>query len=66
MVTAEKIKKDINALPEKEYIRLRKWFSENDWEKWDKKIKQDSEEGKLDFLIEEARGEKHKEILRNL
>jgi hypothetical protein len=66
MLTAEKIKQAITSLPEKEYINLRKWFSENDWKKWDKEIKQDSEEGKLDFLIEEAMGEKNRGTLRNL
>jgi len=66
MFTAEKIKKAINSLPEKEYVRLRKWFSEKDWKKWDRKIKQDSEAGKLDFLIEEALNEKNKGTLRNL
>ncbi|QTA93687.1 hypothetical protein [Desulfonema magnum] len=51
MLTAEEIKREINSLPEKEYVRLRKWFSEKDWDKWDKKIEQDSEHGKPDFLI---------------
>ncbi len=66
MITAEKIKEAITSLPEKEYIKLRQWFSENDWKKWDNKIQQDSEEGKLDFLIEEAMREKSKGTLRNL
>ena len=38
-ITAEKIKESINLLPENEYIKLRKWFSEKDWKKWDSKIK---------------------------
>ena len=66
MITADKIKEAITYLPENEYIRLKKWFSENDWKKWDKKIRQDSEEGKLDFLIEEVLREKNKGTLRNL
>ncbi len=66
MITAEKIKEAINLLPEKEYIILRKWFSETDWIKWDRKIKQDAEEGKLDFLVKEALNEKNKGSLRNL
>lgn len=66
MLTAKEIKKSIDLLPEKEYIRLRKWFSERDWNEWDKKIEQDSEEGKLDFLIQEALSEKNKGTLRNL
>ena len=66
MLKAEEIKKNIDLLPEKEYIRLRKRFSERDWNEWDKKIEQDSEEGKLDFLIQEALSEKNKGTLRNL
>ncbi len=66
MVTAEKIKEAINLLPEKEYVKLREWFPKKNWKNWDKKIKQDSEEGKLDFLIEEALNEKNKGTLSNL
>ena len=32
------IKAAIEALPEEEYVRLRRWFSERDWEKWDRPI----------------------------
>ena len=66
MLTAEEIKKGIDSLPEKEYIQLRKWFSERDWNEWSKKIEQDSENGKLDFLIQEALNEKNKGTLRDL
>jgi hypothetical protein len=37
------------------YTRLRQWFSERDWEKWDRQFEADSEAGKLDFLLQEAR-----------
>uniref|UniRef100_UPI004055B2B4 hypothetical protein n=1 Tax=Candidatus Electronema sp. TaxID=2698783 RepID=UPI004055B2B4 len=53
MLTAEEIKKSITQLPEREYRKLRKW-SERDWKEWDKKIEQDAQDGKLDFLVEEA------------
>ncbi len=45
MLTAEEIKKSIIQLPEKEYRKLRKWFSERDWEEWDKTIAQDAQAG---------------------
>jgi hypothetical protein len=48
----EEIQVAIESLPHEEYIRLRQWFSERDWEKWDRQIEADSESGKLDFLIE--------------
>ena len=50
----DEIKEAIKALPEEEYVRLRQWFSEKDWQKWDRQIEEDSEAGKLDFLIREA------------
>lgn len=66
MITVEEIKNAIVSLPEKDYASLRKWFSEKDWEKWDRKIVEDSKAGKLDFLIEEALNEKNQGNLRDL
>ena len=54
MSTVEEIKTAIELLEEKEYSRLRKWFSERDWDKWDNQIETDSSSGKLDFLVREA------------
>lgn len=66
MLTAAKIISDIELLSEREYLKLVKWFSEKDREKWDKQIEKDSLDGKLDFLIEEAMNEKRKGTLGNL
>ena len=52
------------ALPEADYARFRQWFSELDWEKWDRRIEEDSAEGKLDPLIAEAFEAKEKGTLR--
>ena len=52
--TVEDIKTAITSLPKHEYTILRNWFSKKDWELWDKKIEDDSKEGRLDFLVEEA------------
>ena len=49
------IQKAILGLPDTQYAELRKWLSELDWERWDNQIEADSEAGKLDFLVEEAR-----------
>ena len=51
----------IESLSKEEYAQLRQWFSERDWEKWDRQIEVDSESGKLDFLIKEALDEKQRE-----
>jgi hypothetical protein len=66
MSTVEEILRSIESLSEEEYARLREWFSERDWEKWDRQIKADSESGKLDFLVKEARDEKAKGRLKEL
>ena len=58
MEKVEDIQAAIESLPEDEYVRLRSWFSEKDWEKWDRQIEVDSESGKLDFLVKEAVEEK--------
>ena len=49
------IQEAIRVLPETEYLQLRKWISELDWERWDGQIEADSEAGRLGFLIAEAR-----------
>ena len=49
MSNIEAIKSAIEALPESDYIELRQWFNEKDWDKWDKQIEADSKSGKLDF-----------------
>jgi len=64
VITVEEIKAAIGTLPEREYASLRNWFSERDWKEWDRKIAEDSEAGKLDFLIEEALNEKSRGTLR--
>ena len=66
MSKVSEIKKAIESLPENDYTQLRLWFSEKDWEKWDKQIQADSEAGKLDFLIKEVLEEKAKGKLKDL
>ena len=54
MSSITKIQQAILSLPEADYLQLRHWFNELDWKKWDRQIEEDSESGKLDFLIVEA------------
>ena len=51
MTSASEIQKAILALPEAEYVQLRQWIGEMDWQKWDQQVEADSRDGKLDFLI---------------
>lgn len=66
MSTVDHIKEAIEALPKRDYIRLRKWFSERDWRQWDRQIEEDSKSGKLEFLVREAIEEKRKGRLGEL
>ena len=66
MSKVEEIKEAIDALPEQEYIELRHWFTEKDWSKWDRQIAEDSDSGKLDFLIKQAKEAKAENKLREV
>ncbi len=65
-MSIDALKKAIETLPDEDYAKLRKWFSEKDWLKWDKQIAADSRAGKLDFLVKEASETKRKGKLREL
>ena len=66
MANISKIQKEILALSETDYLQLKQWFDELEWDKWDRQIEEDSNAGKLDFLITEAREAKEKGTLKNL
>lgn len=66
MGRVEEIQEAIESLPQEEYTRLREWFTERDWEEWDRKIEADSKAGKLDFLIKEALEDKANGRLKEL
>ena len=61
-----KIQKEILALSETDYRQLKQWLNELEWDEWDRQIEEDSNAGKLDFLIAEAREAKEKGTLKNL
>lgn len=60
------IQQAILVLPEAEQAQLREWFSELDWERWDKQIEADADEGALDFLIADALEAKEDGTLQEL
>jgi hypothetical protein len=66
MSRVEEIKQAIDTLPEEDYVLLRQWFSEKDWQKWDAQIAEDSGSGELDFLLKEALEAKATNKLREL
>ncbi len=55
MSSITEIQQAILSLPETDYLQLGHWFNELNWEKWDRQIEEDSDSGKLDFLIAKAR-----------
>jgi hypothetical protein len=66
MRNIHELEKAVLSLPENEYKKFRQWFFDQDWEKWDRQLEEDSETGKLDFLLEEVRRAKEKNRLRDL
>ena len=65
-MTVEQLQIEINALPESDFVRLRKWFVDKDWERWDRQLESDIAAGKLDFLIDEVVTAKALSTLREL
>ena len=66
MSNITEIQQAILYLPEADYLQLRHWFNELDWEKWNRQIEEHSEIGKLEFLIAEAFEAKKKGTLKEL
>jgi hypothetical protein len=66
MSKIDELKADIERLPGEEIAELFRWLSEKEWESWDKEIEADSEAGRLDFLVREAREEKAKGALKEI
>ena len=54
MTKVEELERVVASLIVEAYDEFRRWFLENDWEKWDKQIEEDSRAGTLNFLITEA------------
>ncbi|MBD2498757.1 hypothetical protein [Nostoc sp. FACHB-280] len=54
MSDLEQIEAAILSLPSSEFEKLRLWFLDLDYERWDEQIEQDIEDGKLEALAQEA------------
>jgi hypothetical protein len=66
MSKVDELKADIERLPSEELTELVRWLSEKEWESWDKEIEADSQAGRLDFLVREAREENAKGTLKDM
>jgi hypothetical protein len=54
MSTLKQIEAAILTLPSEEFEQLREWFFDLDYQRWDRKLEEDIEDGKLETLAEEA------------
>jgi hypothetical protein len=66
MTQVEAIQAEIESLSREDFVRLRDWIAERDWQIWDRQIERDSAAGKLDFLRDEAQAAKQQGKLRDL
>ncbi len=54
MSNLEQIEAAILTLSSDEFQRLRQWFFDVDYQRWDEQLEQDIADGKLEALAEEA------------
>lgn len=54
-MTVQELENAIAKLSPEQLAELRAWFRERDQEEWDRQIARDSEAGKLDKLIAQAK-----------
>ena len=66
MPSIQELENAVSSLRGDEYSQFRRWFLDQDWKMWDRQIEEDSRDGKLDFLVEEAKEAKKNNSLRNL
>ena len=65
MSCVEEIERAIENLTPEEFTRLVGRIHAIEQEKWDAQIDRDADEGRLDFLREEARTESRQALLKN-
>lgn len=66
MAQIEHIQAEIEAFSEEDFVRLRKWFADRNWQRWDEQLEADVAGGKLDVLLEEAKAAKAQGNLQDL
>jgi hypothetical protein len=57
VMTIDQIEKAILNLSDTDFAKLRNWLLDLDYLHWDQQLEQDINEGKLDFLAQEALAE---------
>lgn len=57
MTKVEALEKEVQKLTPEELAAFREWFTEYDWQAWDRQIERDSAAGRLDKFAAEALAE---------
>lgn len=60
MSNRQQIEAEILKLPSEEFQRLRQWFFDLDYQRWDEQLEKDVANGKLEDLAEEAIADCHR------
>ena len=66
MTKLQLIQTKIETLTNDEFTYLKNWINELETQQWENQIEEDSNSGRLDFLIEESLLEKSKGQLKEL
>ncbi len=66
MIQVEILEQQIAELDDASFSKLRDWLIEFDQSRWDNKLEEDSNAGKLDFLINAALAEHEAGLTRDL
>lgn len=66
MSNLEQIEKAILSLPSNDFEKLRKWFFDLDYERWDEQLERDIADGRLESLAREAIAEFQKGHCREI
>lgn len=66
MAQIEHLQAEIEALSHEDFIRLRKWLAEKDWQRWDEQLEADVAAGKLDCPLAQAKAAKSQRKLQDL
>lgn len=66
MTTIPEIQEAIVSLSEADYAELRRWLSDQDWERWEREFDEDVKAGKFDARAAEAMEAKARGELRDL
>jgi hypothetical protein len=66
MTKLQLIQTEIETLTDDEFTYLKNWINEFDAQQWENQIEEDSNSGRLNFLIEESLLEKSKGQLKEL